>query len=927
MSESTLDTDDSRDYARIVLIASCLLATVLAGILVPAVTGGNVASSPAGSLFPGEAVNGSAPGDPTVGQGQLTGEPSSAVGTGGGTGSSGFGALNPGTSTDVGGTRSIDGNNAFQSQSTTVHLTVESSQPAYWRTASYDRYTGSGWVQTSNSQPYTGTIDGGGIDGPRMEYQVTLNRTATAIPTVWQPDRVTGLGGLQVTDGLAVQSTGALAPGTTYTAVSHRPPRDPTVLQSAGQTYPDAIESRYTGEEPSGDSRVKKLTDTITADADNSYEKAQAIETWLETRKEYSLNVSRTSSDMAETFIFDMEKGYCEYFATSMVVMLRSQDIPARYVVGYSTGQQVGENTYRVRALNAHAWVEVYFEDVGWVKFDPTPGRSRLQQEQQSVQRQQPETNYAPQEQGSPGEEFSPGGNGTDRPTPTDPGEGNDSADTLGETNGYDVSLNRSAVPGADVTVTVTQDGSPVEGRVVQFNGEQVGTTDGNGTVVARVPYTDELRIEVGTSTEAALASLGGATSRDRYYSVGQIDRQEQVTVPVETNASVSVSGEQLPGATVTVTAIVGDVPVRGGTVLVDGEPTASTDSDGRAQIQLPERSGTVTIAVQRDPIAGETTVSLPDVTVSMEPTAPLALPLTDATVAVRAEGEPVGGATVSRNGQQVATTDFNGTATVELPLAASATVTVSARGLTREATVSGLLVNLLLVLATLGGLIGAVLYAGRRSGYSLREVPILLGRLPAHVVKYGQWALVTLARMGEELFAQAIARLQKTIAYLREFVRGQQSLADLRAQLRAWVGVQRARLRALLRRRGVGTSNGADEPGERLTDEDRISIREAWARFLDAVTVRRRYTKTPGEIARHAIESDGLPAEPVRVLRDSFRAVEYGSRSAGERLERVKAAITEIERSEDDTRSDGGRPHDSETQSSADETESRGGE
>jgi hypothetical protein len=71
-----------------------------------------------------------------------------------------------------------------------------------------------------------------------------------------------------------------------------------------------------------------------------------------------------------------IKKGYCEYFATAMVMMLRAQGIPARYVLGYLPGQQQEDGTWRVTRGAAHAWVEVYFPDYGWVEFDPTPGNT-----------------------------------------------------------------------------------------------------------------------------------------------------------------------------------------------------------------------------------------------------------------------------------------------------------------------------------------------------------------------------------------------------------------------------------------------------------------------------------------------------------------------------------------------------------------------
>jgi hypothetical protein len=81
-----------------------------------------------------------------------------------------------------------------------------------------------------------------------------------------------------------------------------------------------------------------------------------------------------------------MEAGYCTYYATTMVTMLRTQGIPARLAVGYNAGEPTGDGEYVVRGLNSHAWVEVYFPDVGWVPFDPTPADPRQDVEQAAIE-------------------------------------------------------------------------------------------------------------------------------------------------------------------------------------------------------------------------------------------------------------------------------------------------------------------------------------------------------------------------------------------------------------------------------------------------------------------------------------------------------------------------------------------------------------
>ena len=166
-----------------------------------------------------------------------------------------------------------------------------------------------------------------------------------------------------------------------------------------------------------------QITDQLGADADR-YDKVKAIEAYLRTHYSYTLtdtSVPAAGADFVDQFLFEQKQGYCVHFASAMVVMLRTQGIPARYVKGFAPGEEVGSvngagtgggtlgsgadngdgssgsaagagsvygssgsaageaktQMYTVRASDAHAWVEVYFAGVGWVAFEPTPGFTR----------------------------------------------------------------------------------------------------------------------------------------------------------------------------------------------------------------------------------------------------------------------------------------------------------------------------------------------------------------------------------------------------------------------------------------------------------------------------------------------------------------------------------------------------------------------
>jgi len=891
------DVSADRDYLRVLLTAVCVVAVVLATAMLPVLSPGG-AQSPMESLIP-------------LPQENPFGE-AGGTSTGGGGGQ--LGALNPGSQTNVGG--SLDSSESpYQSQDTEPHFTVTSSEPAYWRTGAYETYTGTGWDGRADPQAYEGPMAVDGMTDTTVDYEVRLAKSATSLPTVWRPKSVSR-DDVMVTDYGAVTSERPLPAGTTYRATSVTPPDDPEVLQTSGRDYPDEIESRYTGVPASTSAQVGPFTDRLTEDSDSPYETAVTIEQWLEANKNYSLNVSQPpADDVATEFIFQMDKGYCEYFATSMAVMLRSQNIPARYVVGYSTGERTGQNRYTVRGMNAHAWVEVYFEDVGWVKFDPTPGPERLESEQRAMQNDSQE--YSAAESGSPDEEFAVGTptdgtptdgagqeSGSDGSEGTETGEdgsgdgdgAGDSGDgqTVAQSGEYGIELNRTATPGVAVAATVSRDGAPVEGADVYFNGEPVGTTGPDGTVSGTVPYEDELTITVDApGDEESLAAPSIPRASDRSFAVAGPQAQQSTNASYELNttASVSITGEQVTGGEVTVTATVDGVPVRDGDVLLDGEQVATTDRQGRAAVTLTTDPGNVSVAVERDAVSGNATVVLERLTVATTPTLPLALPVAGQTVNATMGGEPVTNATVTVGGEPTARTGATGRATVGLPLASSTTITVSKYGQTATTTVGGLFVNAAGVAAAFGALVGGTVVGARRRNVT----PETLWEWVLAARELAVGTLVGVAVVFDALLSRFRTRLELTVTALRDLFAGRRSPGALLNALRDWVDAH------LSAAENAASDAVAAVSATEATDDDgppaaRVTIREAWTRFLTHVSLRRYWTRTPGEIATHAIERDGLPPAAVRTVRDAFRAVEYGKRDPQEHVAAVEDAIETIE-------------------------------
>jgi transglutaminase-like putative cysteine protease len=148
-------------------------------------------------------------------------------------------------------------------------------------------------------------------------------------------------------------------------------------LRTAGQNYPAQISATYL-RLPSLDPRVPQLAAQVTASAKNNFDKAAALENHLRTRYGYTLQLPRTiATDPIANFLFERKQGHCEYFASSMAVMLRTLGIPSRVVNGFRTDEFNDlTGNYVVRAKDAHAWVEAYFPGYGWQTFDPTPAGS-----------------------------------------------------------------------------------------------------------------------------------------------------------------------------------------------------------------------------------------------------------------------------------------------------------------------------------------------------------------------------------------------------------------------------------------------------------------------------------------------------------------------------------------------------------------------
>lgn len=193
-------------------------------------------------------------------------------------------------------------------------------------------------------------------------------------------------------DTLSVRTISRVSAGNSYQAAVSVSTATESDLLAAGTEYPSWILDRYMQLPETMPSRVVDLAQELTKDSEIPYEKAMAICRYLRTL-EYTLDIEAPpeGTDGVDYFLFELQKGYCQYFASAMTVLLRASGVPSRLVAGYGPGElmdqsgpgdmidhrpgawQDWQDTFVVR--NSHSWSEVFFPGYGWIPFEPTPVR------------------------------------------------------------------------------------------------------------------------------------------------------------------------------------------------------------------------------------------------------------------------------------------------------------------------------------------------------------------------------------------------------------------------------------------------------------------------------------------------------------------------------------------------------------------------
>ena len=277
----------------------------------------------------------------------------------------------------------------------TAELSPDAPRDIYWRATSFDEWSGAGPVWRVSDGTST-SIDAGGsiLDVAHEPVPTTDLHEITATITGGRADTLVVSPGmpLRLDQAAEVETTGPGGPLVQVSLASPARSYRVTGLQgdewqpAAGSTeaasdYPADIQAKYAQAPAPGELGHSSIAflEAVRASAGDDPNRLAVgmVEAFRDPRFKYVVdtrNIDCGSDGFTECFL-RVKRGYCMYFATAMIMLLRHEGIPARFVLGYLPGERIG-SVETVRMQAAHAWVEVFFPGRGWISFDPTPARA-----------------------------------------------------------------------------------------------------------------------------------------------------------------------------------------------------------------------------------------------------------------------------------------------------------------------------------------------------------------------------------------------------------------------------------------------------------------------------------------------------------------------------------------------------------------------
>ncbi|WP_433185029.1 transglutaminase TgpA family protein [Actinoallomurus sp. CA-150999] len=269
-----------------------------------------------------------------------------------------------------------------------TYRTTDDLTPEYLRMYSLDRFDGDGWTYSPMHGDKNAQVDGKTLPAAPGLGDSSIRTVSTRIavdshvrgmnvlPTPYPPTKVGIKGDWRVdAPSLMIFSLRDSAGGRTYTVSSVRPTPTYQQLEST-EPIPSDVASRYLAVPHGIPSDVVALANRLTASASTPYDRAVKLQQWFVRPGNFTYSLDAPSPrnvGALRDFLFTSRTGYCEQFAASMALLARIIGIPARVGMGYTAGTRQSDGSWIVRTKDTHAWPELYFSGIGWLRFEPTP--------------------------------------------------------------------------------------------------------------------------------------------------------------------------------------------------------------------------------------------------------------------------------------------------------------------------------------------------------------------------------------------------------------------------------------------------------------------------------------------------------------------------------------------------------------------------
>lgn len=308
----------------------------------------------------------------------------------------------------------------------TTLFVVRTSRPAYYRLTSLEVFNGEAWVPGPRSMSER-PLDRETPVWPSRTLEQVISMRALAgdwLPAAFDPVFIGGANAVSIeqpTGALVVP--GGLRFGEQYFVRSEVPRPDRELLDREVDYDRDALRDYLRLEDVPR--RIEQIARDITRGARTPFQQALAIQEHLRGFRYDESIASGHSFDTLEEFLLETKAGYCEQFAGSMAVLLRTLGIPSRVSIGFARGTEVAPNEYEVTTEHAHAWVEVFFPQAGWVLFEPTPRGGLTSPPRYTEAAPTPGQTTRPEDEGSASASPTPTTSAGGR-DPLDPGRGSD---------------------------------------------------------------------------------------------------------------------------------------------------------------------------------------------------------------------------------------------------------------------------------------------------------------------------------------------------------------------------------------------------------------------------------------------------------------------------------------------------------------------